>query len=348
MKKRGYELKELAALTNATLIGDPLHQIEGVADLENAEEGDASFLNHPRYENKAKNSKAGVIFISPNSPRKTTHNYLLVENPAEAFQKVVELVNSDKKETTGFSGIHPSAVIHPSAKIGERVSIGPNAIIDKDAVIEAGTHIGGGCFIGLGTAVGGDCLIHPNVVIKERCTIGNRVIIQAGAVIGLCGYGYIQDKQGRHQKLHHFGTVEIHDDVEIGANTTIARARFYKTVIGEGTKLDSLIEVGHNVHIGRHCIIVGQSAIGGSTKIGDHVMLGGKVAIDSHLEIASGVMIRAYSGVSKSITKPGAYGGVPVQPLSDQNRMDVHLRGIEKTLNRIKGLEKRVSDLERE
>ncbi len=345
MKKQRFELKELAALTNATLIGDPGHYIDGVADLDNAKENDASFLGNARYEKKAANSKAGVIFIRPDAPQKEACNYLLSDDPTAAFQIVVELVYSHQNETTGFEGIHPSAAIHPSAKIGENVSIGPHAVIDKNAVVDSGTAIGAGCFIGLETTIGKDCLIHPNVVIKERCRIGNRVIIQSGAIIGLCGYGYTQDRQGRHQKLHHFGIVDIHDDVEIGANTTIARARFHKTIIGEGTKIDSLIEIGHNVQIGRHCIIVGQSAIGGSTKVGDYVMMGGKVAIDGHLEIASGVMIRAFSGVTKSIEKPGAYGGIPTQRLADQNRMDVHLRNIEKTLSRIKDLEKRLDEL---
>ncbi len=346
MKKQRFELKELADLTNATLIGDPCHSIDGVADLGSASQNDASFLGNARYEKKAANSKAGVIFIRPDVPRKSARNYLLSDDPTAAFQKVVELIYSHKKETTGFKGIHPSAAIHPSAKIGENVSIGPNTVIDKNAAVDSGSTIGAGCFIGLEATVGKDCLIHPNVVIKERCRIGSRVIIQPGAVIGLCGYGYTQDKHRHHQKLHHFGIVEIHDDVEIGANTTIARARFHETIIGEGTKIDSLIEIGHNVHIGKHCIIVGQSAIGGSTKVGDYVMMGGKVAIDGHLEIASGVMIRAFSGVTKSLEKPGAYGGIPAQRLADQNRMDVHLRSIEKTLSRIKELEKRLEELE--
>jgi len=344
--QKSYELKELAKLTNATLEGNPHHKIVGVADLTNAGNEDASFLGHPRYEKKVKDSRAGVIFIRPDAPRSTAHNFLLTDDPYGAFQTVVELVYADQSVVTSFEGIHPSAIIHPDVILGEGVAVGPNAVIDKGAKIGDRTEIRAGAMIGLGAVIGEDCLIHAHAVVKERCILGDRVILQPGAVIGLCGYGYTQDEQGRHKKLHHYGIVEIGNDVEIGANSTVARARFHKTIIGEGTKIDSLVEIGHNVQTGKHCLIVGQSVVAGSTKLGDYVMLGGNTALDGHLEITSGVMVRAYSGVTKSITEPGAWGGIPVQKLADDNRMNVHMRNIEKYIARIKELERKVKELE--
>lgn len=339
--KKSFELEELAKLTNSEIIGDPRHRITGVADLSSATAEEVSFLGNPRYEKKVKDSCAGAIIIRPDVKRNSTHNFLLTDDPYGVFQKVIELVYADQKDTTGFEGIHPSAVIHPEAKIADNVSIGPHVVIDKGARIGKGTQIDSGALIGMEASIGEDCQIHAHAVIKQRCTLGNRVVIQPGAVIGVCGYGFQQDSHGRHQRLHHYGIVEIHDDVEIGANTTVARARFHKTIIGEGTKIDGLVEIGHNVQIGKHCLIIGQTVIAGSTKIGDYVMMSAKVAIDGHLEIASGVMIRAYSGVSKSIKEPGAYGGIPVQGLAQDNRMQVHLRNIGKYVDRIKELEKR-------
>ncbi|NGX58162.1 MAG: UDP-3-O-acylglucosamine N-acyltransferase [Chlamydiae bacterium] len=345
-EKKSFELQELAKLTNTKLEGDPRHRIVGVADLSHASSDEASFLGHPRYEKKVKDSRAGVIIIRPDAPRITAHNFLLTDDPYGTFQKVVELVYADQVETTGFEGIHPTAVIHPTAKVGEDVAIGPHVVIDKGARIGKGTEIRSGAMIGLEAVIGEDCMIHSHVVIKERCTLGDRVLIQPGTIIGVCGYGFKQDQQGRHQKLHHYGIVEIHDDVEIGPNAMIARARFHKTVIGEGTKIDGLVEIGHNVQIGKHCIIVGQSVVAGSTKLGDYIMIGSNVAIDGHLDIASGAMIRAFSGVTKSIKGPGAYGGFPTQGLAQNNRMDVLLRNIGKHVERIKELEKRVLELE--
>lgn len=344
--KKSFPLKELAALTNSELVGNPRVEITGVADLSSASESEASFLGHPRYEKKVPESKAGAIFIRPDVKRSSAHNFLITDDPYTAFQKVIDLVYEGQDQSTGFEGIHPSATIHPEADIGEDVTIGPRAVIDKGVSIGAGSSVAAGVVIGLDAAIGKQCEIHPNVVIKERCVIGDRVIVQSGVVIGESGYGYTQSPQGGHVKLKHYGIVEIGDDVEIGANTTIARARFHKTTIGAGTKIDCLVEIGHNVQTGKHCLIVGQSVIAGSTKLGDYVMLGGKTALDGHLEIATGVMLRAFSGVSKSIKEPGAYGGLPAQKLSDENRMSVHVRKIDQYVARIKELESRLDAIE--
>lgn len=337
--KRHFTLEQLAAQTNSKLVGDPKHQIFNVADLESATSEDASFLSNPNYEKAMRTSKAGVVFVSKDVLLEHGKNYLINESPSRAFQQTLEAILGDQyHEQTGFSGIHPTAVIHPSAVIGKDVILGPHAVIDKDAVVGSGTFIGAGTFIGIGTIIGEKCYIYPNVTIRERCNIGNRVIIQPGAVIGSCGFGYTTDQNGVHTKLNQVGNVLIEDDVEIGANTTIDRSRFKSTIVRKGSKIDNLVQLGHGVVVGEHNIIVSQTGIAGSTTTGNHVVLGGQVAVAGHLNITSGTMVAGKSGVSKSILKAGKYGGIPAVPLQEYNRNSVLLRNFEKFLDELKQL----------
>jgi UDP-3-O-[3-hydroxymyristoyl] glucosamine N-acyltransferase len=197
-------------------------------------------------------------------------------------------------------------------------------------------------------SVGSGCLFYPHVIIREKCTIGNRVILQPGAVIGSCGFGFTTDALGKHTKLDQLGTVIIEDDVEVGANTTIDRARFKSTIIAKGTKIDNLVQIGHNVHIGPDNIIVSQTGIAGSTKTGKNNVFGGQTGIVGHLEIADYVMIATRGGVSKSILKAGKYAGSPVMGLSEYNRQQVYLRKIETYIEQIETLETRLQKLEEE
>lgn len=341
-----FRLDDIAALTKSQLVGDPNHEISGVADLERASSKEASFLENPRYEQAMLQSKAGVIFINPNTRLAEEHNFLINENPSMAFQLLIEAFFVEKGKLTGFEEIHPTAVIHPTSKLGLNVKIGPHVVIDKDTIIGANTFIGSGTYIGPSVSIGEDCIIHPRVVIRECCLIGNRVLLQPGVVIGSCGFGYITDKQGVHIKLSQLGTVEVEDDVEVGANTTIDRSRFETTIIKKGTKIDNLVQIGHNVSVGPYNIIVAQSGIAGSTKTGRHVVIGGQVAVAGHLKIGDGVMLAGRSGVTKSISKPGKYAGVPAQPLEESNRNGVFLNNIEKYfLKPLKALEEQIKQL---
>lgn len=348
---RSYKLEELAKLTNTKLVGNAAHLITNVADLESATEKDASFFVSPphhganRYEQMMTRSSAGVIFVDAKANLIEGRNFLISENPSLAFQILVDHLFEDAKELSGFSNIHPTAVIHPSAKIDESVRIGPYAVIDKNTQIGKGSQIGSGVYIGPNCKIGTDCLIHPHVTIRERCQLGNRVILQPGAVIGSCGFGYTPDKQGRHIKLNQVGTVTIEDDVEIGANTTIDRSRFKTTLIKRGTKIDNLVQIGHGVEVGEDNIIISQSGIAGSSKTGRHVILAGRTAVAGHIQLDDGVMVAALSGVSKSL-KRGKYNGIPAVPVDEYNRNAVYLRNIEKTVNRLKELEKRLESLE--
>lgn len=343
-KNQAIKLKELAEITQCSLIGDPEYLIDDVADLETATEQHASFLSNPRYLQAMRNSKAGVIFIDQSAPKVEGRNYLVSDHPSKAFQKLIDYFHPARKHPTGFSGIHPTAVIHPSAQLGEHVTVGPQAVIDEGVKIGPRTYIGPGSYIGPEVTIGQDCLIHARVVVRENCLIGNRVIIQPGAVIGSCGFGYITE-QGRHVKLNQVGYVDIEDDVEIGANTTIDRARFQCTKVGQGSKIDNLVQLGHAVRVGRHNIIVAQTGIAGSTTTGQYVVLAGQVAVAGHLKLEDQVTVTGKSGVSKSLPS-GQYGGIPAIKLSDYNRNQVHLRNIEKTINQIEALERRVAQLE--
>lgn len=259
---------------------------------------------------------------------------------------MVDLLHPVRQSPSGFKGIHPSAVIHETAQLENSVTVGPHAVIDEDVKIGSGTFIGAGAYIGPQTTIGALCLIHPRVVIREGCQIGQRVIIQPGAVIGSCGFGYTTDKQGRHVKLNQVGNVVIEDDVEIGANTTIDRARFKSTKVSQGSKLDNLVQLGHGVELGAHNIIISQTGIAGSTSTGQYVVLAGQVAVAGHLHLSNGVTVAGKSGVTKSLPA-GKYGGIPAVPLEEYNRNHVFLRNIERYIEQLKALAKRIESLEK-
>lgn len=345
-QSKQFSLQELAELTKCKLVGDPSHLIRNVSDLENATPHDASFLSNARYLQAMKDSQAGVIFIDPQTSPTANRNFLITEQPSRAFQQLVDMLFPQRKHPSGFTGIHPTAVIHPTAQLEEGVSVGPHAVIDENVEIGTQTIICAGVYIGPDSIIGEDCLLHPRVTIRENCVLGNRVIIQPGAVIGSCGFGYTTDKQGRHQKLNQVGNVWIEDDVEIGANATIDRSRFKSTRIGRGSKIDNLVQIGHGVIIGTDNIIVAQTGIAGSTTTGKYVVLAGQVAVAGHLHLDDGVTIAGKSGVSKSLSA-GQYGGIPAMEIREYNRNQVFLRNIETYVKQIKALEARVLELEK-
>ena len=335
-------LQEIAVRIGATVDGDPQYRVSGVADLKHATAFELSFFSNPRYRQQMVESRAGAIIVPGGVERPEGKNYLVHENPSGAFQVIVHHFLAGCPPLTGFSGVHPTAVIHPGASIGKGVSIGPYAVVDQEAIIGDRTFLGAFTFIGPRTRVGNDCAIHPHVTIREGCILGDRVIIQPGAVIGSCGYGYLTGTDGRHTKLEQLGNVVIENDVEIGANTTVDRARFQSTVIREGTKIDNQVQVAHNVEIGRHSLIVAQVGIAGSARLGNHVVLGGQTAVNGHTQIGDGVRVAACSGVSKSLPDAGDYGGIPVQPLAEYNRNAVYLRRINDLYQRVKALEETI------
>lgn len=347
MTQKEYTLRELAKLTNSQLVGNESHMICGVADLESAGSQDVSFLANPRYTDAMRRSGAGVIFVLKEAPMEEGRNYLINSDPSRAFQQVLENFYAERLMTTGFKGIHPTAVVHETAKISANVQLGPHCVIDAYTTVGEGASVGAGASIGPFCIIGDQCQIHANVTIRERVQIGNRTVIQPGAVIGSCGFGLTTDATGKHEKLTQVGTVIIENDVEIGANTAIDRARFKETRIGAGCKIDNLVQIAHGVTMGSHCIIVSQCGIAGSTTIGRGVIMGGQVGIVGHIKIADRTILAARSAVSKSITKPGeSLGGVPAIPMMEFHKNLIHNRNLDSYVSEIKSLKKRVEKLE--
>jgi UDP-3-O-[3-hydroxymyristoyl] glucosamine N-acyltransferase len=332
-------LRELSLLTNSQLIGDPDHVITGVEDLESASSKEASFLTHPRYCALLKETKAGVICIDPDTTRVEGKNYLICSSPTTTFQKLIELFNENRLPDSSFIGIHPTAIIHPSSTLAANVTIGPYTVIDAGCTIGAQTVIESHVAISTGVTIGAHCHLHSHCTIREGSHIGDRVIIQPGAVIGSCGFGYSTDAQGRHHKQQQMGIVVLEDDVEIGANTTIDRARFKETRICQGTKIDNLVQIAHNVYLGAHNLIISQTGISGSVKTGSHVVMAGQTGTVGHIEIASGALFAARSGIKKSIKSSGKFGGNPAVPLAQHNRDQVHLKNIRSLAARVQALE---------
>jgi UDP-3-O-[3-hydroxymyristoyl] glucosamine N-acyltransferase len=338
-----YKLSELAAKTAATLVGNPDMIISGVNTLDESTCEDISFLANPKYSEAMKKSLAGAICIDPLSPRSDGKNYLISDNPSLTFQIIAELLLSTSLKS-GFTGIHPTAVIHPSANVHPTANIGPYVVIDQGSKIGENTTISSHVSIGFGVEIGKDCFLHPSSIVRERCILKDRVILQPGAVIGSCGFGYIPDAKGLYHKLDQLGIVILEDDVEIGANTTIDRSRFKATIVRRGSKIDNLCQIAHNVEIGEDNVIAAQTGIAGSAKTGKHVMLGGQVGIVGHITLDDKVMIATRGGASKSL-KAGVYRGSPSIPMQEYNRQEVHVRKIERYVERIKQLEQKVNSL---
>lgn len=341
-----FRLSQLAELTDSMLVGNPDHQISGVEDLASAQSHEAAFLANQRYEHFLKTTQAGVIFVHPSQKLFDGKNYLIHKDPSRAFQRLIEIFNPIAFEESGFIGIHSTAVIHPEATLEASVTIGPCAVIDRKAFIGKGSTIGAGVFIGAHVKMGENCIIHANVIIRENCEIGHRVVIQPGAVIGSCGFGYTTDQKGEHTSLKQVGKVVIEDDVEVGANSCIDRARFKITRIGRGTKIDNLVQIAHGVSIGQHNLIVAQVGIAGSAKTGRNVVLGGQAAVVGHVTLEDQVIIAARGAASKSLPK-GIYNGTPAVPIKEYNEQSVLARNLKKYINRIEKLEQTISELKK-
>ncbi|HKS31180.1 MAG TPA: UDP-3-O-(3-hydroxymyristoyl)glucosamine N-acyltransferase [Chthoniobacterales bacterium] len=331
-------LKELANQSGGELIGDPTLKITGAASLSEAAQGDISFFADRKFIGLLRKTRASAIFVPTDFGEPITAAQIRVSNPTNAFQEV--LLKFAPKPITFAPGIHPSAVIDPSARIGQRVSIQPLAVIDPDAKIGDDTIIGAGSYVGHEAVIGSGCHIYPNVTIRERSRIGSRVIIHSGAVIGADGFGF-EMVDGCQQKIQQLGIVQIDDDVEIGANTTIDRARFGRTWIQEGVKIDNLVQIAHNVVIGKNTVMAAQSGIAGSSQIGQRVLMGGQVGVIGHIEIGDNTAIGAQSGISKNITG-GAWWASPAVPLEEAKQQIAWVRRLGKLIARVKEIEKKL------
>ncbi len=337
---------ELAELIDGKrLRGDGNHVLTGFAALDVAGPNDISFFGNARYAGQLASTKAGAVMLADETAEAPDDTaLLLVENPVIAFDVIVRRYGVAKPEFV--AGVHASAVIGDAVTLDTgKVSVGANAVIGDGAAIGDGSRIGAGVVVGEKVIIGEDCEIAPNVSLREGTVIGDRVIIHSGAVIGADGYGF-EFVDGRHSKIEQLGIVRIDSDVEIGANTTIDRARFGETVVGEGTKIDNQVQIGHNVVIGKHCLIVAQVGIAGSTVLGDYVTLAARAGIGGHLKLGSKSTVGGKSGLITNLPEGETYFGYPAKPMKEDLRMQMRIKQLGRFFSRVKEMEARLDALE--
>ena len=322
------------------IAGDPSLTITGAASLAEAMPGEITFYGSARYLAAFRETRASAAFVPQDFAEQIVAAQVRVANPTKAFQQVV--LRFAPEPIIFPPGVHPTALVADDVSLGAKVVIGPHVVIESGARIGEGTRIAANSYIGHETTIGHGCAIYPNVTIRERTRIGNRVIIHSGVVVGSDGFGFEMESSG-HKKIPQIGIVQIDDDVEIGANTTIDRARFGRTWIQEGVKIDNLVQVAHNVVIGKHSIVVAQVGIAGSVRIGSGVVIGGQAGIIGHIEIDDGTMIGAQTGVSKSL-HGGTWWATPAVPLKESLEHLAWVRRLGKLFERVKALEKKLGE----
>ena len=333
-----YSAGKLADLVGGSLVGNADLYISGVSDLRNATAEQVSFLGNDRYLPLAKKTAAGVLILSRDVKGEFPGTQIRVDSPSLAFSTIAALF---APEPVNFQkGIHPSAVIAADAVIGKEVTIQAHVVVEAKAVVGNGSHLGAGSYIGHETVIGEGSFIYPRVTIRERCRIGNRVIVHSGAVIGSDGFGY-EFKQGKHIKVPQTGCVQIDDDVEIGANTTIDRGRFDRTWIQEGAKIDNLVMIAHNVVVGKHSVVVAQVGISGSSSLGQYVTLAGQAGLVGHIHVGDRATVTAQSGISKDVPPGSVVAGHHAVPLKESLKIEASLRRLPELIDRVRALEKK-------
>lgn len=337
-------LKEIAHLIDGEVIGDDAVLITGVSGIQEARPGDLTFLANPRYLPLLNKTAASAI-VTSREIESATKPIIRTDNPSLAFAKIVSsLMPLHIKHPRG---IHPSAVMGKDVSLGKNVSIGPYSVIEDHVCIGDNAIVYSGCFVGSDSQIGDDTLIYPNVSIREHISIGSRVIIHSGTVIGSDGFGFVTVNEA-HQKIPQLGVVVIEDDVEIGANVAIDRARFEKTVIGKGTKIDNLVHIAHNVIIGENSLIVAQVGISGSTTIGRNVILAGQVGLVGHISVGDNAVIMAQSGVNKSVPQGATFWGYPAKPAETARKVNACVQNLPKLYEHVNELRKKIEELEAE
>lgn len=332
------EVEEIAKPTRTA--GATTQTIRGIASLEDAAPGDITFLGNPKYKRSVASTRASIVLLPADYEGRPGPNqvHMAVENPSVALARLCARIEQALWPKPD-KGIHPTAVVARGASVAASAAVGPLCVIESGATVGARCHLQAGVFIGRGARLGEDCWLMPHGVLAAECTLGNRVRFQPGVVVGSDGFGY-EFVAGRHEKVPQIGTVVIGDDVEIGANSTVDRARFGQTSIGEGTKIDNLVQVGHNVVIGRHCLICANVGIAGSTTLEDFVVLGGQVGLSGHLRIGKGAKLAAQSGVAKDVPAGESYFGSPALPILLEQRLLVLRRKLPELFKRVDALEK--------
>lgn len=340
-------LDEVVALTGGKILNPaPEMQISGVATLAEACPGDVSFLGNEKYFKDFLATKATAVLVPPALPEYPEGVvFIEVENPSLAFNAVV---GHFMKAASDFEpGIAPTAYVDPTAKINpEKVRVSHGAVIEAGAEIGDGCDIGPNCVIGKSATLGENCKLYANSVVRERCILGKHVVLQPGAVIGSDGFGFLLNKEtGRYETVDQVGIVVIGDYVDVGANTTIDRARFGRTIIGEGTKIDNLVQIGHNVVVGKHTVIVSQTGIAGSSSVGDYCTVAAQVGIAGHLKVGDKATLAARTGVMADLEGGKVYWGAPAAPFMEARRQFAAIRKLPEAMKELANLKKQAEEI---
>jgi len=337
---------ELAELIGGTVEGESTRTASGVNSLKLAQESEVSFLSNIKYKSQLENTHAGIVLVAQDLPMapKEQQTFVRCANPDKAFTKVCGLFAPEPQKFE--PGIHPSAVVHPSAQLAEGVYVGPTAVIEQGAVIGKNTVIGAGVYVGEFTRIGENCMIYPNVSILRHCQLGNKIIIHSGATIGADGFGYTPTFTGL-VKVPQNGIVQIDDNVEIGANSTVDRARFGKTWIKKGVKIDNLVQVAHNVIVGESSALIAQSGIAGSAELGRGVIIAAQAGVNGHITLGDGSKVAGCSAAERSLPPGAAAFGTPGE--SQEEWVDRHMlpRKVRKLTARIEKLEALLAELQK-
>jgi UDP-3-O-[3-hydroxymyristoyl] glucosamine N-acyltransferase len=334
-----FTIAELAALTGAEAVeGACAGPINGVAALAEATSADLSFLGNAKYADAVAVSKAGAILVPVAFAGKPAvgQAFLRVANPSYALALFCGVLEA-RLWPRPPPGIHATAVVAPSARIDDSAHVGPLCVIGEGAVVAAGAVLEARCFVGAHASVGPDCWLKPGVTLGDYCVLGARCRLQSGAVIGSDGFGY-EPVNGEIQRIPQIGNVVLEDDVEVGANSTLDRARFSQTVVGRGTKIDNLVQIAHNVRIGRQCLITAQVGIAGSTTLGDHCVLGGQSGVAGHLTLGDRVKLGAQTGLFEDVPADGFMNGTPAMPFGLERRLVVLSRRLPDLFKKVDSL----------
>ena len=340
--RREATVMAVAAHVGGRVRGDGERLIRGVASVEGAGEGEIAFVEDQRLFDSARASGASCLIV-PEGAQVDGPCLIEVRKPKLAFALVAELLHPPKRRAPGR---HPTAVIDESASVDESAYVGARVEICAGASVGAGTQILSGAHLGENVRVGRDCVLHPNVVLYDNVTLGDRVILHAGVVVGADGFGYVPDAENVRHKFPQIGTVVIEDDVELGAATCVDRGALGETRIGSATKIDNLVQIAHNVRIGRRVVIAAQTGISGSTVIEDDAVIGGQVGMGDHARVESGAIIGSKAGVLPGkIVRAGVWWGIPVQPLDQYKRLNAHFNRLPQLREEVKELRRRLEEV---
>ncbi len=336
-------LSEIAAIVGAAQVrGTTARSIVGIGALDTAQPGDLSFLGNPKYKAQVEETKASVVLVPIDyvGEPQAEQAFILLEKPSVGLARLCSRIEQSLWPKPK-PGVHATAIVDVGAKISDSATIGPFCVVEKGAQVGEGSYLQAYVFVGHDAEIGRDCWLMPRVTLAAECVLRDRVRLQPGVVVGADGFGY-EFIAGRHEKVPQVGTVVIENDVEIGANTTLDRARFSVTKIGEGTKIDNLVQIAHNVVVGKHCIICAQAGISGSSTIEDYVIIGGQAGIAGHLTVGRASKVDGQTGVNSDLEPNSFVKGTPGLPYNLEQRINVLRKKLPELFKRVGALEEQL------